>query len=85
MDKKVISKLEELYNKIDEFGHGHPIQTRPKPTPGITGEKPGEVTSRHVGGIVFNRDFSSKKVNQSSNREIDDEDDEDDLDGGIYV
>jgi len=76
MDKKVISKLEELYNKINEYGYSNPIQTRPKPTPGITGEKPGEIKSRHVGGIVFNKDFSSKKVNPSSNREIDDEEDE---------
>ena len=77
MNKKVISKLEELYNKLNEYGYGNPVQTRPKPTPGITGEEPGVVTSRNIGGIVFNKNFSSKKVNQSSNREIEDDEDND--------
>lgn len=75
MYRKIIHKLQELYKKLDEYGYAHPIQTRPKPKPGITKEKPGEVKSRHVGGIVFNKDFSSKKVNTSSNKVIKDEDD----------
>jgi hypothetical protein len=74
MNKKIIKKLQELYDKIDEYGYAHPIQTRPKPSPGITGEKPGEVKGRQVGAVVFNRNFSSKKVNKSSNRKIEDED-----------
>ena len=74
MEKKVIKKLRELYDKVDEYGYAHPIQTRPKPKPGITGEEPEEVKSRHVGGITFNRNFSSKKVNKSSNRKIGGED-----------
>jgi len=68
----VAKKLQELYNKIAESGYAHPRQTRPKPKPGITKEKPGEVKSRHVSGIVFNKDFSSKKVNKSSNKEFKD-------------
>jgi len=66
----VFKKLEELYNKLEEYGYAHPVQTRPKPTPGITKEKPGEVKGHNVGGVVFNKDFSSKKVNKSSNKEI---------------
>jgi len=75
MRKKVIKKLQELYEEIYEYGYAHPVQTRPKPTPGITKEKPGEIQSRNVGGVVFNRNYSSKKVNQSSNREIKDKKD----------
>lgn len=74
MREKVIKKLQELYDKIEEYGYAHPIQTRPKPTPGITKEKPGEVKSHYVGDVVFNKDYSSKKVNKSSNKEIKDED-----------
>lgn len=32
--------LEKYLEKIQELGYGHPIQTRPKPEPGFTKEKP---------------------------------------------
>ena len=31
--------IDKYLEKIQEYGYGHPIQTRPKPTGGITGEK----------------------------------------------
>jgi hypothetical protein len=37
----ISDKLEELYNKESQI-YANPIQTRPKPKAGITGEKPEE-------------------------------------------
>lgn len=68
MRKKIIKKLQELYNKIYESGYSHPFQKLQKTKPGITGEDPEEIESRRINSIVFNRNFSSKKVNRSSNR-----------------
>ena len=79
MFEKVIKKLEELYNNIDEYGYANPVQTRPKPEPGITGEEPGEIKDHPIGGVVFNKNFSSKKVNQSSNKEFKDDEDVEDV------
>jgi len=39
MKNKIIDALERLY-KIKEYGYANPIQTRPHPEPGFTGEDP---------------------------------------------
>ena len=42
MNRKMIAdKLYELYNKEGQV-YANPIQTRPEPSPGITGQKPEE-------------------------------------------
>ena len=42
MDRKTIAdKLAELYNKENQI-YANPVQTRPKPKPGITDQKPDE-------------------------------------------
>lgn len=42
MEKNIISdKLDQLYKKESQI-YANPIQTRPKPKPGITGEKPDD-------------------------------------------
>jgi len=36
-------ELIDMYlRSIQEYGYSNPVQTRPKPKPGITGEKPNE-------------------------------------------
>lgn len=39
MRKKILDALERLYN-MKEYGYGNPVQTRPKPERGFTGEDP---------------------------------------------
>lgn len=39
MKNKIMDTLERLY-KIKEYGYGNPVQTRPKPERGFTGEDP---------------------------------------------
>ena len=67
----VFDTLERLYKKEQ---YNHPIQTRPKPKPGITGEEPKEIKVNDFGDEGGNTSFSAKRVNKSKNRDFDDED-----------
>lgn len=71
MSSKVADVLEKLY-KREQWNH--PIQTRPKPKPGITGEEPEEMKVRDFGDEGGNTSFSSKRVNQSRNRKFEEDD-----------
>lgn len=69
LSQLIDEKIEEQYN--------HPIQTRPKSKPGVTGEEPKDIKARDFGDEGGNTSFSSKRVNKSSNREFEDEEDDD--------
>ena len=77
----VADVLKRLYDKED-LGeqYNHPIQTRPKPKAGVTGEEPEEIKSNDFGDEGGNTSYSAKKVNKSNNREFDDEDEDEDED-----
>jgi len=56
MDRKTIAdKLAELYNKENQI-YANPVQTRPKPKPGITGQAPDEEEL----GVQVNADLSDE-------------------------
>jgi hypothetical protein len=69
----IADTLERLYKEQ----YNHPIQVRPKPTPGITGETPGEVKGTEIGDEGSVTSFSTKRVNKSKNREFEDEEEND--------
>jgi hypothetical protein len=69
----VVDVLKRLYKEQ----YNHPVQTRPKPKPGITGEEPEEIKANDFGDEGGNTSYSSKRVNKSRNREFEDQDDED--------
>ncbi len=71
----VMDTLERLYKIREQYNH--PIQTRPKSKPGITGEEPESIKVTDYGDEGGNTSFSAKKVNKSRNREFEDEDEED--------
>ena len=66
-----------LEKKYKEEQYNHPIQTRPKPKPGITGEEPEQIKTDTYGDEGGNTSYSSKRVNKSKNREFDDQDEGD--------
>ena len=68
----VIKTLERLYKEQ----YNHPIQTRPKPKPGVTGEEPESIKVSDYGDEGGNTSYSAKKVNKSRNREFEDEDED---------
>jgi len=68
----VVKALERLYQKEQ---YNHPLQTRPKPKAGITGEEPGDVKVQTYGDEGGSTSMSSKRVNKSRNHEFEDEDD----------
>ena len=72
MTSKIADVLERLY-KREQWNH--PIQTRPKPKPGVTSEEPEEMKVRDFGDEGGNTSYSSKRVNKSRNREFEDDDD----------
>lgn len=74
MKDKIIEVLERLYQKEQ---YNHPIQTRPKPKPGVTSEEPEDLKVRDFGDEGGNTSFSAKRVNKSRNREFEDEDEGD--------
>ena len=63
--------LERAYKREQ---YNHPMQTRPKPKPGITGEEPEDIKANDFGDEGGNTSYSSKRVNKSHNREFEDED-----------
>jgi hypothetical protein len=71
---KVIETLERLYKEQ----YNHPIQTRPKPKAGVTGEEPENIKVADYGDEGGNTSFSAKKVNKSRNRQFEDEDETED-------
>jgi hypothetical protein len=73
--KDVLEALERLYKAREQYNH--PIQTRPKPKAGLTGEEPEDIQVNDFGDEGGNTSFSSKRVNKSHNREFEDQDDED--------
>jgi hypothetical protein len=70
----IYDTLERLYKKEQ---YNHPIQTRPKPKPGITGEEPDDIKSADFGDEGGNTSFSAKRVNKAKNRQFEDQDDDD--------
>lgn len=69
----VYDTLERLYNEQ----YNHPIQTRPRPKPGVTGEEPGDIHVKDFKDEGGNTSYSAKRVNRSKNREIEDDDEND--------
>ena len=72
--QEVVDALKKLYQKEQ---YNHPMQTRPKTKPGITGEEPEPIKANDFGDEGGNTSYSSKKVNKSHNREFKDKDEED--------
>jgi hypothetical protein len=70
----IMSNVTDTLEKLYKEQYNAPIQTRPKPKPGITGEKPGEVKGTMIGDEGSITSFSTKKVNKSRNREFDEDD-----------
>jgi hypothetical protein len=66
-----------LEKKYKEEQYNHPIQTRPKPKPGITNEEPDEIKANDFGDEGGTTSLSSKRVNKSKNREFEDQDEAD--------
>jgi hypothetical protein len=73
--KSVVEFLEKFYKQEQ---YNHPIQTRPKPEPGITGEKPKDIEYTEIGDEGGTTSMSSKRVNKSRNRIFKDEEDYED-------
>jgi hypothetical protein len=76
MASKISEVLERLYKEELDEQYNHPIQTRPKPKPGITSEEPERIQVKDFGDEGGNTSFSAKHVNKSSNREFEDEEDD---------
>jgi len=63
-----------LEKRYKEEQYNHPIQTRPKPKPGITNEEPEEIETTDFGDEGGTTSLSSKTVNKSKNRSFKDQD-----------
>jgi len=75
--------MEEIYDTLERLydeQYNHPIQTRPRPKPGITNEEPGDIHVADMKDEGGNTSYSAKRVNRSKNREFKDEDEEEDDD-----
>jgi hypothetical protein len=71
----IYDTLERLYKKEQ---YNHPVQTRAKTKPGITGEEPEEIKVSDFGDEGGNTSYSAKRVNKSKNRDFEDEDEGED-------